>query len=298
MTVTAILPVYRSAPHLLKVLDALMSGDHVPDQVIVSHSGGDDPTAAIRETFPSIRVLHSDSRLFAGQARNAGARLATGEILAFCDADTIPDPNWLRYAMETLSTHESTFIVGSIGYADSGGYWGLATWISEFSEQAPWRPAGEQTGGASCNFICRAADFRAVGGFPEGLAIGEDTLLFHRLRSAGIRQLFMPHVMVRHCNIAGLPNFIRHLFSHGMAFAELRRHHEMKGSAIIRIWPLSLGLWLIKASRIAKRVLESPERKWRKLAFFTPAIFFGALIWQAGVVKSHLSRLFSISANS
>lgn len=298
MTATVILPVFNSAPHLLKVLDALMSGDRVPEQVIVSHSGSNEPTAAIKAVHPSIIVLHSDSRMFAGQARNAGTRHAVGEILAFCDADTVPDAHWLRYATDTLSTNENAFVVGSVGYADSGGYWGLSTWISEFSEQAPWRPAGEQTGGASCNFVCRSADFRAVGGFPEGLAIGEDTLLFHRLRDAGLRQLFVPSVTVRHCNIAGLANFARHLFKHGMAFAELRRHHEIKGSAIIRIWPLSLGLWLVKASRIASRVLEAPERKWRKLAFFTPAILFGALIWQAGVLKNHLERLFNTSGPS
>ncbi len=288
--ISVIIPSYGPAPHLHSVLTALEGGSRRPDEIIVSHSGSDNPAAGITQAFRDVVVIHSDTRLFAGQARNAGAVAARHPIFAFCDSDTIPRCDWLENAARLLSRQAEIFIVGSVGHAISGGYWGMATWISEFSEQAPWRPGGEQHGGASCNFICRAADLELAGYFPDAQAIGEDTLMFARLRSCGLRQIFLPSAQVGHCNIAGFSHFRRHIFGHGAAFVSIRKNHRLPGSFAVRFWPVALILWGAKMVKIIGRIMQSGRGRFRRLGYFLPGIMLGAIIWQAGAIKGLLTR--------
>ena len=288
--ITVIIPAYGPSPHLSAVLQALGGGALQPDEIIVSHSGSDDPSDLIRQLFPHVKIIHTDERRFAGQARNVGARVAENPVLAFCDSDTIPDRDWLKNAAEALTAQPETFIVGSVGYAITGGYWGMATWIAEFSEQAPWRPGGEQNGGASCNFICLAADLNRAGYFPDEQAIGEDTLVFAKSRSNGLRQIFLPSAKVGHCNISGFRHFCKHVHGHGFASVSIRRKFNLPGSFAVRFWPISIMLWIVKIIKITRRILESGRGRFRKLGYFMPAIILAAFIWQTGAIKGLLAK--------
>ncbi|HMN59432.1 MAG TPA: glycosyltransferase family A protein, partial [Anaerolinea sp.] len=61
---------------------------------IVVDDGSTDATSAVAESR-GVRVI-SQSNAGPAAARNRGADLATGEILAFTDADCIPTADWLR----------------------------------------------------------------------------------------------------------------------------------------------------------------------------------------------------------
>src|ERR671934_78233 len=47
-----------------------------------------------------------------GGARNAGAAAATGEIVAYLDADAWPDPHWLHYLADTFERTGSGAVGG------------------------------------------------------------------------------------------------------------------------------------------------------------------------------------------
>jgi GT2 family glycosyltransferase len=77
-------------------------------EVLVIDDGSTDDNREVVERFASegtaIRYVPSTSYGIrgAGEARNAGAELARGEILAFTDDDTVCDPDWLPHALRRL----------------------------------------------------------------------------------------------------------------------------------------------------------------------------------------------------
>ena len=288
--VSVIIPSFGAAPHLTVLLNAIENGSQKPTEIIVSHSGPSDPTDDLGKLFTQVKVLHSDERLLAGAARNRGAEAAGGTVLAFCDSDVRPVGEWLEELLRCIEKDKNRFVVGSVGTATSGGYWGMSNWLCEFSEQAPWRAPGVQTGGASCNMAVRRIDFFRAGAFDTALQPGEDTLLFRRLRQMGLEQRFAPSARVDHFNNSGFRSFYRHQLTLGAGFSTTRRSADLSAASAIRIPPLALALWLAKAAVVTRRVLSAGPSGVARAAAYLPGIVIGSLVWNAGCVAGLLKR--------
>jgi len=85
--VSVIIPVYNAAPWLTATLESVLGQSAPPRQVIVVDDGSTDQSAAIaRRYLPQIELVQQPNAGCA-HARNRGVDLATGEYLAFLDAD-------------------------------------------------------------------------------------------------------------------------------------------------------------------------------------------------------------------
>jgi len=283
--VSVIIPAYGHCPYLPALLQALLDGTVRPDEIIVSHTGPDDPTDAVAAISDSVTVLHQAERLLGGGARNRGAAVATAEWLAFVDADVRPRRDWLQRLLDTVRDGPQRFAIGSVGCATSGGYWGMCNWMCEFNEQAPWCPAGQQTGGASCNMICRADDFQAAGRFPEEFQPGEDTVLFAQLRALGREQWFAPDATVDHHNVPGLKSFLRHQVRLGFHSALVRQRIPLRGSILVRVWPLALLAWVPRLALLARRLGPAGPGWWLRGLVFAPGLVLGGWFWTVGFVR-------------
>ncbi|MDN3645901.1 glycosyltransferase family A protein [Pontixanthobacter aestiaquae] len=290
-SISIVIPAYGPTPFLRAVLDGLRAGTQQPEAIYVSHSGSEDPTDWLKEEFPEVTALHSEERLFAGAARNRAAKLVRTDAIAFCDCDTVPATDWVEQAAISLSANDNAFIVGSIGIAQPGGYWGMSVWHCEFSEQAPWRPFGEQRGGASCNLAVRTRDLETVGYFPENFRAGQDTMLFHLLRGSGKRQIFQPKMQVGHFNLDGFPHFSKHLLNQGRHFAKVRMTADMPGHRAVRFWPLSPLLGVAKCGLILKRILSGGQ--FMTAIRYLPGIVAGTAIWTAGCTYAAATGRFT-----
>lgn len=99
LTVSIIVPVYNKEPYLDDCLNSLLNQTWHAFEVIIVNDGSTDHSQEIIDKF-----VEHDSRFHAFQAqhvgvsaaRNAGIETATGEFLAFVDADDIIEPNYIK----------------------------------------------------------------------------------------------------------------------------------------------------------------------------------------------------------
>jgi GT2 family glycosyltransferase len=288
--VSVVIPAYGHCSHLDDLLRALHQQTLPPDEIVVSHTGPSDPSAAIARAFPRVHVLHQDSRLFGGAARNRGAMVAQGEWIAFVDADVRPRPDWIERLLEAGRAAPNRFVVGSVGYCTTGGYWGVSNWLSEFSEQAPWHAPREQAGGASCNMVVRKADFEAAGCFPEAYQPGEDTALFAELRRLGRQQWFSPESRVDHHNVRGLRRFFSHQLRLGRHSALVRQRLALRGSLATQLGPLSFFLWVPRMALFTGRLAKGGPVWWVRGSLHAPALVVGSWVWGLGFVDQVVRR--------
>ena len=284
-TISVLVPAYNECPALATGLDLLLTQTVEPREVIIVHSDSHDPTRALAGRDPRIRVIHRGVRLFAGAARNVGATHASGRWLAFMDADVKPARDWLENMLRAVRQDANRLVGGSIGCTETGGYWGLALWTTEFAPFHPLLPDREATALASGNMMVSAQAFAQVGGFPCRFPQGEDTLLGARLRAAGMTLWFCAGARVDHVNVDGFQHFAEHLFRQGQMSAVCRRAMSLPGSSAVRFWPFAFGLFASKFATIAYLVLRWGRGTRLRFCALAPGVLLGAVVWNVGFLS-------------
>lgn len=89
--VSAIVPVYNGERFLADALESIFTQTCPADEVIVIDDGSTDSSFAIASERPGVRYLRQ-ANAGHSSALNAGAAAATGDFLAFLDADDV----WIR----------------------------------------------------------------------------------------------------------------------------------------------------------------------------------------------------------
>ena len=159
-------------------------------ECVVCDNNSTDGTAAVARAGGATVVFEPVNQI--GRARDAGARVATGDWLVFIDADSTPSAELFADIAERIEAGRhlgggSTVELepGTPRYARffCGG-WNL------WSRLAGWA-AG------SCVWV-EAAAFRAVGGFGTDYYAGEEVFLSRRLKALARRRRLRFAILARH----------------------------------------------------------------------------------------------------
>jgi glycosyltransferase involved in cell wall biosynthesis len=103
-TLTVVIPALNEAKGLPHLLGQLASQTRVPDQVVVADAHSTDATRDVAEQLGAT-VVDGGMPAF---GRNAGAAVATGELLLFLAADVDLDPTFIEEAVAEFFERELT----------------------------------------------------------------------------------------------------------------------------------------------------------------------------------------------
>ena len=215
-TVTVVVVHYRQQAELDRTLACLARQDYPAElvEIIVVDDGSPQPP----RVSVGVQLICQEDRGFrAGAARNLGAQTASGTVLCFLDADTSPEPGYLRELSRLPALAEDAVTVGRRWHADL-----RELPVSEPIEEAGpahrlpdpgWlRDGYDQTGNLlraddrSYRFVisavlcCRRSFFFEVGGFDESFDDygGEDWEWAYRAWLDGAVLAFVPAAVAWH----------------------------------------------------------------------------------------------------
>ncbi len=100
---SVIIPAYNSARYLPEALQSILGQSLQPEEIIVVDDGSTDSTAQVAMDFgPPVRY---DRQPHSGvtAARNRGLALATGDVVAWLDADDMWEPDFLSTLVPLLA---------------------------------------------------------------------------------------------------------------------------------------------------------------------------------------------------
>jgi glycosyltransferase involved in cell wall biosynthesis len=194
--VSVVIPAHRSGATIGATLAALERQRGGVDFEVIVSLDGEDP-----ETERVVEDAATDTRLVrgpgpeptgAGSARNRGAAVAAGEVLAFTDSDCEPAADWVAATRDCLA---------SLDLAQG------AVSPSPGAEPGPFDRTLHVTGETglyeTANLIVRRDLFERLGGFEDwirsgGRPMGEDVWFGWRARRAGARTGFCARAVVHH----------------------------------------------------------------------------------------------------
>jgi GT2 family glycosyltransferase len=115
MAVGAIVPTFRRTGRLLQTLELILDSRVPPAEVLVHVDAGDAESGpAIRDRFPSVRVIESDNRVGPSGGRNRLLREATSPFIASFDDDSYPiDPDFFSLVEQLFEQHPSAGMIAA-----------------------------------------------------------------------------------------------------------------------------------------------------------------------------------------
>jgi glycosyltransferase involved in cell wall biosynthesis len=115
--ISVVVPAFNAEKTLQGCLEALVSQEFPKEQyeIIVIDNGSTDGTWGIIQSHGSaVRGLQETRVKSSYAARNAGVRASRGKLIAFTDADCVPDVRWLRLLVENFDNPRLGCIAGEI----------------------------------------------------------------------------------------------------------------------------------------------------------------------------------------
>ncbi|GEM_PF-1170842 len=191
-------------PRVARTLESLLAQRRPADEVLVDDGGGDDRVQQITEEFhrrdPRVRHLPAPGNI--PESRNIALRAATGEFVAFLDADEVAPPGWLEALLGPFQDPSVGFTGGPTpalaGTARSVGARYYDGYLRRFYEEvARWHPHALPMG----NSAWRARVFRDVGLLDTTLyrrAASEDQEIADRVLQKGWKGVYVPEAWVDH----------------------------------------------------------------------------------------------------
>jgi glycosyltransferase involved in cell wall biosynthesis len=206
--ISLIIPAYNEEQYIGACLDSIL--EHAPGrfcEIIVIDNASMDHTAEIARQRPGVRVVHEPHKGLP-HARQRGLEEASGELIAFIDADTRVPKYWIDI-VEDVFVHRPDVVClsGCYRYYDSSLLKRVlltALWWS--AAPLTYRVVGYMVTGG--NFVARKSALQAINGFNRTIDFyGEDTDVARRLSKYGtvlFRMDFFIYTSVRRFEVEGL----------------------------------------------------------------------------------------------
>ena len=280
--VSIIIPVMNRADELRRCLTSLTRLTYPQDklQIIVVDDGSSDGSPLVARQFGAMLIPSGGTGRGPAAARNVGAAMACGEILAFIDSDCTASKEWLGELIPAFNNPDMAAVGGQVdGMCSESAVDRYETVMSSLS-----LGSRERTGNGgndtfylpSCNLLVRSAAFRSAKGFRDEMHVGEDVDLTWRLRDKGWAISYLPAGNVLHEHRSSIRSFMSRRFDYGTSEGMLQLLHPKRKKQMVIPPLLATVLALCLAAPFA--------------GFWTILLASGILVADAAIVKGRFVR--------
>lgn len=237
--VSLILTVFNEQENIGRLCEDLLRSSLVPDEVVVVDAGSTDGTAqaisAFSERFQALDCrlrLYVEPGVNIARGRNSAIAKASHEIIAVTDAGCSLEREWLERITQPLRAGTADLVGGFFRPVARSDFQRVLAALTVSQEP----PANFLPSSRSIAFT--RSIWGRVGGYPENLPWGEDTLFNTLCLKAGARYLVVPqalvHWEVRRSPAQALKQFYRYAYGDGLA-------RRVSGSLVL----LQAVYWLV-----------------------------------------------------
>jgi glycosyltransferase involved in cell wall biosynthesis len=255
---SVIVPVRNGGRDVRELLESLAAQTLPRDrfEVVVGDDGSTDGTCDGLAREDGLVRIAAGPPLNSYAARNRAVRAARGPVLAFCDADCRPEPEWLENGLAALE--RADLVAGRIRFAlpERRTVWTLLDIDGSKDHERQVRNGTAET----ANLFVRRELYDRVGGFDDSLPEHGDFDFVSRCVAGGARLVYDAHAVVWHPVRTRARAFLRALWIYNRWYAAREARANRRPDALrLRAWiPFVVT---IRARRRFNRSL-GPDARW------------------------------------
>ncbi len=245
--ISVVIPTYQRPRQLLACLKALACQNLNTSDfevVIIDDDGGADPglASAVAQVAQDLEIMliAADHRGPAA-ARNRGAEVCKGRLLAFTDDDCEPQADWLQRLLEVFDRSPETVVGGAIRCGlEKNRYSAASQDLVRYLYEYFNRIDGQARLIVSNNLALAKSVFDRLDGFDLRfkLAAAEDRDFSHRCTTLGIKMVFEPLAIVVHNHELTAWSFVRQHFTYGLGAYHYHQSCAADGRGNIPMEPM------------------------------------------------------------
>jgi len=233
---TIIVPTLDRERQLGEVLEALVRQRYPReafDVIVVDDGSARPPSGAIAafEDRLHLTLLRAGGKGPAA-ARNRGAAVARGEVLAFTDDDCTPEPDWLAVLDAAARRSPGAMLAGRRRNQLFANPYSAASQTIGSVATRHFNTASEVGFVSSSNLAVPAERFREIGGFDEAFRTAEDREIRDRWTRRGWSVVYEPRAVVNHAHEMGLASFLRQQVGFGRGAYRFHRRAGIEGGSL------------------------------------------------------------------
>jgi GT2 family glycosyltransferase len=256
--VSVIVPVRNGREDILRLIAALAAQTVQRDrfELVIGDDGSTDGSTQGLDTGDGlVRVVDGPPRN-SYAARNRAVRGSRAPILAFCDADCVPEPEWIECGIAALE--RSDVVAGRVRFdvPQRRTVWTLLDMDASKDHEREVRNGTAET----ANLFLRRALFDRIGDFEEEIPEFGDFDFVQRCVAHGASLSYGPDVVVWHPTRNRAKPFLRAqwIYSRGYAAREGREGRLPQGLRLRALVPVVQPL----LARRGWGRSVGPDRKW------------------------------------
>jgi glycosyltransferase involved in cell wall biosynthesis len=181
--VSVVIPAFNAERFIRDAVESVLGQTYPAHECIVVDDGSTDATPQIVESYDDVRLIRQPN-LGVSAARNRGAGAATGNVLAFLDADDVCMPERLRHQVRELAERASVCLCAALLVDESLTPVRVLRTSPVPTQESLLLREGTLSNVSSGSVLSRRL-FDAIGGFDERLSTSADWDFLFRALSLG-----------------------------------------------------------------------------------------------------------------
>lgn len=229
--ISIIVPVYNDPGGIQTTLNSLSQIRHPGEEfeIIVADNGSNDGTREIVNTHVErddrITLVIEDEIQSSYAARNQAVRHASGDLLAFLDADMSVEPTWLEELVTSMKENEAPYVGQDVELVVEDG---KETIVASYTRRTGFpieRYMKNDHYAPTCCLVVRKEVFDEVGLFDPWMISGGDMEFGQRVYESGFEQHYEPDITLYHPARSSLRSLLSKMFRVGRGLVQYSRYY-------------------------------------------------------------------------
>ena len=241
--VSVIIPFKNNLDEVSKIQKRLVAQTYPSEkfEILFIDNGSEDKFEVIQIDGFQCKILEEEEHLNSPySARNRGIEAARGEIIAFIDANSFPEPDWVEQGVIKMMQKNADLIAGEVRF--TFGKKATAAMVADSMTSIQMENAVMNRGVAyTANLFIKKWVFDQVGLFEEGIRSGGDVRFTGKATSEGYQLFYCKEAVV---------------FKRARGFKELYRKKIRTGKGYFYTWKdeIDKPIWFYNFFRSLKPI--------------------------------------------